>query len=324
MTADRLARSDAHTESAAVPPRGRKSRLRIAGAALEASVSRFLANDVLTLAAALAFYTILSFAPLIVLAIWAASLAGPHAQDALLDEIGGEARAAAQAVIENSKTHPEIGSVAGIAGIVMLVVGSTTVFAQLQSSLNVIFGVVSTPANAIWGWLRQRILSLGVIFAIAFVLIVSLVVSAALAWLLPRGGVALNAANQGVAAIVFALLFGLLFRYLPDARIPWRAAMFGGLATAILFALGKWAISVYLAHGDVGGAYGAAGSLVVLLVWVYYSAAIFFYGAELTAAGLDVVGVKIAPMAHAKRRDEGDASMSAPSGGANSLPARSR
>jgi membrane protein len=272
--------------------------------ALGASVSRFLANDVLTLAAALAFYTILSFAPLIVLAIWAASLAGPHAQDSLLDEIGavigGEARAAAQAIIENGKTHPEIGSLAGMAGIVMLVVGSTTVFAQLQSSLNVIFGVVSTPTNAIWGWLRQRILSLGVIFAIAFVLIVSLVVSAVLAWLLPSGSVALNAANQGVAAVVFALLFGLLFRYLPDARIPWRAAMLGGLVTAILFALGKWAISVYLAHGDVGGAYGAAGSLVVLLVWVYYSAAIFFYGAELTAAGLDTIGVAIKPLEHAK------------------------
>lgn len=305
MVADGSSRTHSRTDANPGPSQAQRSRLRIATSVLGVSVSRFLANDVLTLAAALAFYTVLSFAPLIVLAIWAASLAGPHAQDSLLSEIGAvvgdQARAAAQAVIENSKSHPEVGSAAGIAGIVMLIVGSTTVFAQLQSSLNVIFGVVAKPTNAIWGWLRQRVLSLGVILAIGFVLIVSLIVSAALGWLLPHGGVALDAANEIVAAIVFAILFGLLFRYLPDARIPWRTAMLGGLVTAILFALGKWAIGVYLAHGDVGNAYGAAGSLVLLLVWVYYSSAIFFYGAELTAAGLAVSGINISPLAHAKR-----------------------
>jgi membrane protein len=305
MTADESSRTHPSIDAPSSRSRVEPPRLRRVGSALGASVSRFLANDVLTLAAALAFYTVLSFAPLIVLAIWAASLAGPHAQDSLLNEIGAvvgdQARAAAQAVIENSKSHPEVGSAAGIAGIVMLIVGSTTVFAQLQSSLNVIFGVVANPTNAIWGWLRQRILSLGVILAIGFVLIVSLIVSAALGWLLPHGSLALESANEIVATIVFAILFGLLFRYLPDARIPWRAAMLGGLVTAILFALGKWAIGVYLAHGDVGNAYGAAGSLVLLLVWVYYSATIFFYGAELTAAGLGELRIDIAPLAHAKR-----------------------
>jgi membrane protein len=283
-------------------------RIALAWPAFTKSVARFIDNDVLTLAAALAFYTVLSFAPLIVLAIWAASLSGIDAQNALLDEIGAvvgaQARASAQAVIASGTTHPEIGSIAGMAGIAMLVIGSTTVFAQLQSSLNVIFGVVAKPSNAVWMWLRRRILSLGVIFAIGFVLIVSLIVSAMLGWLLPRGGASLAAANEIVSAIVFAVLFGLLFRYLPDARIPWRAAMLGGLATAILFALGKWAIGLYLSRGDVGGAYGAAGSLVVLLVWTYYSAAIFFYGAELTAACLEVLGIEIVPMAQAERAAE--------------------
>ena len=269
------------------------------------SFGRALSNDILTLAAALAFYTMLSFAPLIVLAIWAASLAGSGAQDAMLDElravVGEEARAAAEAVIRSGKLRLDIGSVAGIAGCVVLVVGATTVFAQLQSSLNLIFGIVAKPSNAVWGWLRRRVLSLGVILAIGFVLIVSLIVSAALGWLLPRGGVAIDAANEIASAIVFAFLFGLLFRYLPDARIGWRAALFGGLATAVLFALGKWAIGIYLAHGDVGGAYGAAGSLVVLLVWVYYSAAIFFYGAELTACALETAGIEIRPLAHAEK-----------------------
>ena len=280
-----------------------------AKASFAGSVRRFVDDDVLTLAAALAFYTMLSFAPLVVLAIWAASGAGAGAENAVLDQVraiaGGEARAAAEAVIESGKMRPELGSVAGIAGLAVLVVGATSVFAQLQSSLNLIFDVVAEPTNAIFAWLRRRVLSLGVIFAIGFVLIASLVISAVLGWLLPRGGLAIDAANQVASALVFAVLFAVLFRYLPDARIRWRAAFFGGVATAVLFALGKWAIGVYVARGDVGGAYGAAGSLVVLLVWVYYSAAIFFYGAELTAAALEAWGLRIEPLKqarHAERR----------------------
>jgi membrane protein len=288
-------------------PRRRGTGFRISFGALRRSVANFVDDDVLTLAAALAFYTMLSFAPLIVIAIHAASLAGPGAEAALLDEVravvGEEARTAAEAVVRSGKMRPEIGSIAGIAGLVMLVVGATTVFAQLQSSLNLIFGVVARPTNAIWGWLRRRVLSLGVIFAIGFVLTVSLVVSAVLGWLLPRGGVALDVANEIVSTLVFALLFGLLFRYLPDARISRRAAFFGGFVTAVLFMLGKWAIGAYLAHGDIGGAYGAAGSLAVLLVWVYYSAAIFFYGAELTAARLDANGIAIEPLEHADKAE---------------------
>ena len=284
--------------------RAREGFLSRVKSSFAGSFTRFIADDVLTLAAALAFYTMLSFAPLIVLAIWASSAAGPGAENSLLDEVhaiaGEQARAAAEAVIQSGKMKPEIGSVAGIAGIVVLVVGATTVFAQLQSSLNLMFDVVATPTNAIWAWLRRRVLSLGVIFAIGFVLIVSLIISALLGWLLPHGGLAIDVANEVASALVFALLFGMLFRYLPDARIGWRAALFGGATTAVLFTLGKWAIGLYVARSDVGGAYGAAGSLVVLLVWVYYSAAIFFYGAELTAASLEAWGIAIKPLAHAK------------------------
>jgi membrane protein len=287
--------------------RERVDLLAHAKASFIGSFGRFIVDDVLTLAAALAFYTVLSFAPLIVLAIWASSAAGPGAENALLDQVGAiagdEVRAAAEAVIRSGKTRPELGSIAGIAGVVVLIVGATTVFAQLQSSLNLMFDVVAEPTNAIWGWLRRRVLSIGVILAIGFVLIVSLVISAVLGWLLPRGSLAIDAANQVASALVFALLFGMLFRYLPDARIGWRAALFGGVATAVLFALGKWAIGFYVAHGNVGGAYGAAGSLVVLLVWVYYSAAIFFYGAELTAAALDAWGIPIKPLPHAKHAE---------------------
>jgi membrane protein len=257
---------------------------------LRASLDGFVDDDVLTLAAALSFYTLLSVAPVIGLAIWLVSILGPGARDSLLDELallgGDAARSAASAVIESGKAHPDFGGFAGIAGVVLLVVGATTVFAQLQSSLNVIFKVAAAPSNAIRSWIRRRVLSAGVLLAAFFVLIVSLVVSAALGWLLPRSGLVWDAANQIITAIVLAMLFGVLFRYLPDARIPWRHALSGGLVTAILFAIGKWLIAIYVQRADVGGAYGAAGSLVVLLVWAYYSAAIFFVGAELTKGWL--------------------------------------
>ena len=269
------------------------------------SALAFLDDDVLTLSASLAFYTLLSFAPLIVLAVLASSAAGVDAQDALLDQIGAvigpQARDAASAVIASGKSHPSAGSIAGIAGVITALVGATTVFAQLQSSLNLIFGLVAKPTNAILDWLRRRIASAGVILAIAFVLIVSLLISAGLGLVLPRGGLVLDAINQIVSAGVFAGLFSVLFRYLPDARIPWRYAISGGIVTAVLFALGKWGIGIYLASGDVGGAYGAAGSLAVLLVWVYYAGAILFYGAELTKTWMTSNGVAIEPLAHASR-----------------------
>lgn len=265
----------------------------------------FLADDVLTLAAALAFYTLLSFAPLIVLAVAGAAFAGPQAQASLLEEIGvvigPEAQRAARAVLESSTSHPHLGSIAGATGLAVAIIGATTVFAQLQASLNFIFGVVAKPSNAIWGWLRRRVISFGVISAIAFVLIASLLVSALLGWFLPRGGLVLDSANQIVSAGVFSILFGLLFRYLPDARIPWHWAWLGGLATAVLFTLGKWAISFYVVRGNVGGAYGGAASLAILLIWVYYVGAIFFFGAELTRSWLEWRSVRIVPLAYAER-----------------------
>jgi membrane protein len=254
--------------------------------AVRDSVMGFIEDDVLTLAAALSFYTLLSFAPVIGLAIWAVSVAGASARASLLDELasvgGNAARSAAEAVIASGKAHPDFGSFAGIVGIVLLVVGATTVFAQLQSSLNTIFKAQAAPASAMWGWIRRRILSAGVLLAAFFVLIVSLVVSALLAWLLPRESVIWDITNQLITTGVFAALFGILFRYLPDVRVPWRAALIGGLITSVLFAIGKALIAIYVARADVGGAYGTAGTLVVLLVWAYYSAAIFLWGAEIT------------------------------------------
>lgn len=294
-----------HTGHDVSTPRPRSNAFHAAAGILRASVAGFARDDVLTLSASLAFYTLLSFAPLIVFGVLLASIAGPASQEAMLEQIGAlvgpAGREAAAAVIASGKSHPSAGTFAGFVGLGMLVLGATTVFAQLQSSLNSIFGVVAKPTNAIWGWLRRRILSFGVIFAIAFVFITSLLASALLGLLLPRGSVVLDAANQLASAAVFSVLFGLLFRYLPDARIDWHWAWRGGLVTAILFALGKWGLAAYLARGDVGGAYGAAGSLAVLLVWVYYAGAIVFFGAELTRAWMGYHDNDVVPLAHAER-----------------------
>ncbi len=271
---------------------------------LKRAVQSFFAHNAMSLSASLSFYTLLSFAPLLVLLVWLASLLGYDAQQTILDQValmaGPDARQAAQTVFASADGSPGLGSVAGIVGIVIALVGATTVFAQLQAALNRIWGIRALPGRAIWGWLRRRVLSIGVICSVVFVLIASLLISSLLGMLLSRDGAWWDGINQLVSTGVFAFLFALLFRYLPDARLPWHRVLRGGIVTAILFAIGKWLIGYYLASGKVGSAYGAASSLVVLLVWVYYSGAIFFFGAEVVRAWAIESGENIEPEAHAE------------------------
>lgn len=251
---------------------------------LAQSIRNFIDDDVMSLSAALSFYTILSFAPLIILAVWLGASLGPDTQVALMQQIqtlaGSEAHSLAQSVIDSATNRPGLGSIAGIFGVLLSIFSATTVFAQLQRSLNHIWGIKARPSNAIWGWLRRRVLSVGIIAAITFVLIVSLVVSSLLGLFLLKSGAVWDALNQTITMLILAGLFTLLFRYLPDARLPWKFAVRGAIVTALLFGIGKVLVGVYLSKGQVGGAYGAAGSVVFLLIWVYYSSAIFFFGAE--------------------------------------------
>lgn len=252
----------------------------------------FVAHDDLTLAASVAYYTALSLAPLLVLALWLAASVTPHAQTELVAQVGAlagaEARTAVAAIVDNASRRPSFGSLAGLAGVVLLVISASAVFAQLQTALRVVWqdlGEQCTPdGGALKSWLRRRLLSIGLLAAFVFLLIVSLAVSTLLAIALPRSGTAWEIVNQGLAVIVFAVLFAGLFGYLPERRPPWRAIRVGALATALLFAVGKYAIGEYLARSGIAGAYGPAGSLAVLLAWVYYSAAIFLFGAELVRA----------------------------------------
>lgn len=271
---------------------------------MRTALSGFVEDDALTLSAALTFSTLLSFAPLLILALWATSAMGWSAQDAILDELravaGDAARLAAQSVLDSAKQRPAAGGAAGTFGLVVAIVGATSVFAQLQTALNDIWRVTSAaPGNALWSWLRRRLLSVGLLAAVAFVLIVSLLVSAGLGTLFPHEELVGELANQGLSLVVFAILFAGLFRYLPQVRLGWRRALAGGSVTAVLFVVGKVLIGIYIAHGAVGTAYGAASSLVVLLVWVYYSSAIFLFGAELVKAWLVDQGIALDTLAAA-------------------------
>lgn len=254
-------------------------------ATLRGAVNAFIDDNILTLAAALAFYTALSFAPLLVLSLWLASSGGPAAQQAIVNQIGilagVQASVAAAAVLHSAHDQPTLGSIAGMVGIAVLIIGASSVFAQLQFSLNTIWKISRTPSGELRTWLRRRVISAGLLGATLFVLAVSLVVSALLGALLARSGYVWDLINQIASLVVLTILFAALFRYLPDVRLRWRDTFSGAFTTAVLFVVGKLLIGQYLARADVGGAYGSAGSLVVFLVWVYYSSAIFLFGAEL-------------------------------------------
>lgn len=265
----------------------------------------FVEDDALTLSAALTFSTLLSFAPLMILALSVTSALGWSAQDAILDQLGAlagsAARSAAQSVLDSANERPAAGGIAAIFGLIVAIVGATTVFAQLQTSLNDIWRVkvAAVSGNALWSWLRRRLLSVGLLTAVGFVLIVSLLASAILGTLFPHEELVGELVNQALSFVVFSVLFAALFRYLPQVRLGWRRALAGGSVTAGLFLVGKVLIGIYIAHGAVGTAYGAASSLVVLLVWVYYSSAIFLFGAELVKAWLLDRGISLDTLADA-------------------------
>jgi len=256
------------------------------------AVNGFIDHNDLTLAASIAYYTALSLAPLLVLGLWLAASVSPHAQADLVAQIGflagNDARAAVQLIIDNASSKPSVGSLAGWIGIAVLVFSATAVFSQLQGALNVILEVDAPPRTEttylLLRWIRRRLMSIGILAAVTFVLMVSLVVSAVLGLVLSQDREVWDVANEGIAIVVFTVLFAALFKYLPDARLSWRDTGAGALITALLFTAGKYGIGQYLAHSGVGGSYGPAGSLVVLLVWVFYSAAIFLFGAEIVQA----------------------------------------
>jgi membrane protein len=262
------------------------------------------------LGAAVSYYTIFSMAPLLIVVIAIAGLA--FGQKAVRGElvgqiqgvVGAESAQLIQTMIANA-SQPSSGILASIVGVVTLLLGASGLFGELQGALNTIWEIVPRP-RGILATIRERFFSFGMVIAIAFLLLVSLVVGAGIAALgqfaggvLPIPELALQGINFVVSFAIVTLLFALMYKVLPDAVIEWHDAVVGAAVTSLLFAIGQLAIGLYLGHSGAASTYGAAGSLIVVLLWVYYSAQIFFFGAEFTQVYANRFGGRIRPSASA-------------------------
>ena len=245
-----------------------------------------------SMGAALAFYTLFSLAPIIVLVLAIAGwFYGPQAAQGelfaqLRGLVGAQGAEAIQAVLAGAQNKEE-GRLATMVAGALLLFGATTVFAELKASLDAIWQVPPLTKGTVWDTVRTRLLSFGMVLVLAFLLMVSLVISAALTLLekfwgnyWTDAGIALTVINMLISFVVIAALFGVIFKMLPRVKLSWRDVTIGAIGTAALFTLGKYAIGAYIGNSGVASSYGAAGSLIAVLLWVYYSAQIFFLGAE--------------------------------------------
>jgi membrane protein len=279
---------------------------------IQSAASGWMADKSPRLGAALSYYTVFAIPPLFVIVLFIASpVFDPgDVQSQLFSQVGGlvgeksaEAiQSAMAAQYQNNK-----GMVASIIAIAMLLVTSTGFFIELQGALNTIWGVEAKPGQGIVGFIRNRLLSFAMVVGIGFLLMVSLVVSAALAAfgkymsnLAPGLGVVGEVANAGVSFAVITALFAMIFKVLPDVKIAWRDVWVGAVVTSLLFTLGKLLLGLYLGKSSVVTAYGAAGSIVLILLWVYYSAQILFFGAEVTQIYANRFGKHLEPKKNAR------------------------
>jgi membrane protein len=279
-------------------------------------VQEFLGDKPFQLAAALSYFTLLSMVPLFLLLTGVAGLVFGReaAREQLLAKVGsmvGQQQAdVVRALLSQSGNH-QASVISTIIGTAILVFGATTVFGHLQIALNQIWDVKAVPSrSAIWRLLGSRLLGLAIVLGMAFILLVSMAASAALAGahgylsgLFPGAGTVLRVVYALVSLAIISGVIAMLFKYVPDAVIDWRDVIVGALITGVLFTIGKYALGVYLAHLRYSSA-GAAGSLILLVVWVYYSALILFLGAEITQFYTCRYGKPITPRAHARRAQQ--------------------
>ncbi len=263
------------------------------------------------LAASLAFYTVLSLAPLVIIAVAVAGLAvGEEAARGQLSGqiaalVGPDAAAAIEGILANAQ-KPSSGVIGTVVGAAVLLVGASGVFGELQDSLNTIWEVTPKPGRGVWGVVRDRFFSFTMVLGVGFLLLVSLIVSTALAaagkvlsGALPGGEALWGVVNVAVSFAAVTTLFALIYKVVPDVKVRWGDVWVGALVTALLFTLGKFAIGLYLGKSTVASAYGAAASVVVITVWVYYSAQILFVGAEFTQVYARTFGSHIEPTKNA-------------------------
>ncbi len=274
---------------------------------LKDTFNKWSDHNATRLGAAVAFYTLLSFAPLLVLlaALAALIFSKQEAQNGLIEQarqmIGARGADTVKSLLENAQ-KPSSGVFASIVAFVTLLFGASGVFTELRDALNTIWDATPKNSSGLMGMLRQRLFSFGMVLSVGFLLLASLVISAGLALigkyfggLVPLPAAVLEAINFLVSFAVITVLFAFMFKYVPAIHVAWRYVWIGATGTALLFSIGKLLLGLYLGKASVGSAYGAAGSLVAMIVWVYYSAQIFFFGAEFTRVYADAHEARPAP-----------------------------
>ena len=278
------------------------------------AAERWLERDAFEHAAALAFCTLFSLAPLVIIVVaivgivFGEDAASGQIAVALSDLVGPQAAKAVEEAVRHSRLE-EAGLLPTILGVGALIFGATTVFAQMQSALNKFWGVKARPTrNSILTYITVRLLSLGMVLIIGFLMLTSFIVSLGVTGIIeyarewvPIPGFAVVLIDLAVSLAVTTVLFGMLFKVLPDVRIQWADVWRGAFVTALLFAIGKYLISLYLTHVATASTYGAAGSLVLILLWVYYSSLILFFGTCLTIARILQRGDQVRPKKTAVR-----------------------
>jgi membrane protein len=282
---------------------------------LKQTVQEWLQDKAPQLGTALAYYTVFSLAPLILVLLAIVGVIFRDDPDGAWDRITQQMSyfldpSALEVVqdIAQKASQPGKSTIATIIGIALALFGASGVFGQLQDALNTIWGVKAKPARGIWGFLRSRFLSFAMVAGICFLLLVSLAVEALIKGfshyvqsVLPGGLVVALAVYLIFDFAVVVLLFAMIFKFLPDVKIQWRDVWTGAVMIAILFGIGKWLLGLYLGSGAAGSAYGAASSLITLLLWVYYSSQILLFGAEFTQVYAARAGRELKPSEYAVR-----------------------
>ena len=279
---------------------------------LKATAAKWSEDKCPTLGAALAYYTVFSLAPLmlVLLAVFGLIYGGSDAaREKITTQLGYFVDKSTVEVIKNianNAAKPASGIVSTVVGVVIALFGASGVFGQLQDALNTVWSVKPKPGGGIWGFIRARFLSFAMVGGVCFLLLVSLTFSSFVGFFsdflknsLPGGAMIPLLINLALDGVVVTLLFALIFKYLPDAKIAWKDVWVGAGLTTLLFLVGKWALSLYLGSGSAGSAYGAASALITTLLWIYYSGQILLFGAEFTQVYATQYGSHVVPAENA-------------------------
>jgi len=291
-----IALNQPEQESATVKPRRAPFHARDVFSLLKEAGSNWVDHEAMRLSAALAYYAVFSLAPLFIISISIAGIifgedaARGQITNQLSAYVGTQASDAIQSLVKSASSKTS-GIWATIIGLVVLLFGASSVFGELKSALNIVWGVVAKPGRPILNLLLGRLFSFSMVLVIGFLLLASLLVSTALTaaskhlsvWIPATAG-HWHWIDLSISLVVITVLFALIFKLLPNVIVAWRDVIIGALVTSILFTLGKTLIGFYLGSSSVASTFGAAGSLIVILLWIYYSTCILFFGAEFTRA----------------------------------------